>query len=197
MAGTNTSAIPITIYQVVGSSDALPQQRRMPEAASKTFHVGVPLVLSSGYLQESGAISTATPAIVGISSEAAHNLASAGVAPLGGSGTTYGSVPNQTSAVNVPMGAPMADGNVGTYIANNETIFQGVTDTAHTLAVTDVGSIFGLTKDTGTGQWFVDTTITATASGACVEALQLIDAVGVAGGKLSFRVLSAAQGLGL
>lgn len=197
MAGTQAKSIPFTIYQIVGSSDAAPQQRRMPEAASKTFHVGVPVVLSAGYIQESGAISSGTPAIIGMSSEPAHNLASAGVAPQGGSGVTYGSVQNQTSAVNVPIGAPMADGLCGVYIANNTTIFQGVTDDACTLAVTNVGVIYGLTKDTGTGQWFVDTTITSTGSGACVEVLQLIDAVGVVGGKVSFRVLDAAQGLGL
>ncbi len=197
MAGTQASAIPFTIFQVVGSSDALPQQRRMGEGASKTFHVGVPLVLSSGFLQESGAISSATPAIIGMSSEFAHNLATAGTAPFGGSGVTYGSVPNQSSAVNVPIGAPMADGNCGVYIANNTTIFQGKTDDACTLAATNVGVIYGLTKDTGTGQWFVDTTITTTGGGACVEVLQLIDAVGTVGGRVSFRVLDAAQGLGL
>lgn len=197
MAGTQTGAIPFTIFQVVGSSDALPQQRRMPEGASKTFSVGVPVVLSSGYIQESGAISTGTPAIVGFSSQYASNLTSAGVAPFGGSGTTYGKVQNQANAVNVPIGAPMADGNCGVYIANDETIMQGKTDDAHALAVTDVGSTFGLTKDTGSTFWFVDATITVVGSGAVLECLQLIDPVGTVGGRISFRVIGAAQGLGL
>jgi hypothetical protein len=197
MAGTQTGAIPITIFQVVGSANALPQQRRMPEGASKTFHIGVPVVLSSGYIQESGAITTATPAIIGFSSEAAHNLTSAGVAPIGGSGTTYGSVQNQTGAVNVPLGAPMADGNCGVFIANNETIMVGKTDDACTLAATQVGSQMGLTKDSGSGQWFVDSQIASGATGAVVEVLQLVDAVGTVGGRVSFRVILSAQGLGL
>lgn len=197
MPGTQTGAIPFTVYQVVGSSDALPQQRRMPEEASNTFKVGTPVVLASGYITDSGAISSGTPALVGFSSEFAHNLASSGVAPAGGSGTTYGSVQNQASAVNVPIGAPMADGNCGVFIANNETIMTGKTNDAHTLAVTDPGSTFGITKDSASGFWFIDTTITSPASGAVAECLQLVDPVGTVGGRISFRIISAAQALGL
>lgn len=197
MAGTQTGAIPFTVFQVVGSSDALPQQRRMPEEASNTFKVGTPVVLASGYITDSSAISSGTPALVGFSSEFAHNLASSGVAPAGGSGTTYGSVQNQASAVNVPLGAPMSDGNCGVYIANDETIMVGKTDDAHTLAVTDVGSTFGLTKDSASGFWFIDTTITVVGSGAVALGLQMVDPVGTVGGRLSFRIIDAARALGL
>lgn len=197
MAGTQTGAIPFTVWQVIGSSDANPLGRRLYEGASKTFKFGVPLILSSGYLQESGAITGATPAIVGFSQQPGSNLASAGVAPLGGSGTTFGSVQNQASAVNIPIGAPMADGLCGVWIAGNTTYFQGISDDAHTVAVTDVGATFGLTKDSGSGQWFIDTTITATGSGAVLECVGLVDAVGTVGGKLAVRMTNAAQALGL
>ena len=196
MPGTQTSAIPFTVYQTPGVGVSSPVINHAPEAASKTFHIGVPVVLSSGNLQESGAISTAVT-ILGFSAEAGHNLGTAGTAPVGGSGLTYGSVQNQTSAVNIPIGAPMADGTCMYFVGNNLTLFQGVTDAAHALIGTDVGSIFGLTKDTGTGQWFVDTTITTANGGAILEVVALIDAVGVLGGKVAFRVTNAGQTLGI
>jgi hypothetical protein len=163
-------------------------------------NAGVPVALASGYIQESGTISSTGNTIAGISQQAGDNLASAGAAPVGGSGLTYGKVPNQTSAVNIPIGAPMADGNTGVFIACDNTIFQGVTDGAHTNAVTDVGSIFGLTKDSTTGNWFVDTTITTAGGGACAEVTELIDAagigafgVGTTGGRVAFKIARVNQ----
>lgn len=191
-----TGAVPITIWQLLGSTAALPQQKRLPEGASKTFKVGVPVVLTTGAIAESGVI-TGAATIVGFSSEPAHNLTTLGTAPIGGSGTTFGSVPNQSSAVNVPIGAPMADGNCGVYIASNETIFQGKTASNYTITGATRGAIFGLTKDSGTAQWFVDTDITAANSGAILEVVDLVDPVGTVGGQVAFRVTNVSQAFNL
>lgn len=196
MPGINLTATPITVWKVKGNSDALPQLRRLLEVAALTVKIGTPVVVSAGYAIERTAIAAVSAIIAGFTTEAAHNLASSGVAPQGGSGLTYGSVQNQPSAVNIPVGAPMADGALGVDIADENTIFQGDTDTAHALAVTDVTAIYGLTKNAGNGQWFVDTTITVEAAGACVEVLELISPVGTLGGRVSFRVLNTYQQFG-
>jgi hypothetical protein len=132
--------------------------------------------------------------------EAAHNIGTSGTAPIGGSGSTYGSVPNQSAAVNIAIGSPMADGACGAYVANDLTWFVGVTDSSHTTVAGDVGSIFGLTKDTGTGQWFVDTTITSSGSGACVVVMEIVDpigtgnnGVGTTGGRVAFKFTGTYQ----
>jgi hypothetical protein len=237
MPGTNTAAIPFTVWQVVGSSDALPLTKRMPQKASLTIKRNTPVVVSSGYIIERTAISSTAGVIAGvcdqfgdnlasdgvasiggssviertaISSTAGviagvcdqfgDNLASDGVASIGGSSVTFGSVPNQSAAVNIPIGAPPNDGLIGVLIACDTTIFQGVTDAAHTTAATDIGSTFGITKDSTTGYWFIDTTITATASGACVIITDFVDPVGVGafgvgttGGRLAFKFIKAYQ----
>jgi hypothetical protein len=147
------------------------------------------LVLSSGYAVESAAISTAVK-ICGFSNEPSHNLAAAGV---GGLGATYGAVPNQPSAKIIIVGSPPQDGYIGCELAVEDTLFLGWTDSAHTLAVTDPGSIFGVTRDSTSGLWFVDTTITAAGSGAILECVQLYDAVGTVAGRIIFKVCKANQ----
>jgi hypothetical protein len=204
MAGTNTAAIPFTVWKVIGSSDALPLVRRLPQAATQTFNYGTPVSLVSGYLQATATITGTSIVIAGISQQAGDSIGTAGVAPVGGASLTYGSVPNQTSAVNIPMGAPMVDGNTGTLLASNTTWFVGCVDAAHTTAAADIGTIYGLTKDTTTNNWFVDTTITSAASGACVEVMEFVDPVGTGlngstttttGGRVAFRVTAAYQQL--
>lgn len=194
MPGTQAAPVPVGQYKVIGSSDALPLIRSLPQKASLTIKLGTPVVLSSGYLIERTAIDGATKVIAGFTLQAGDNLASDGTAPVGGSGITYGSVPNQASAKNIPIGAPPADGTMIIAVAADTNIFYAKTDDAHTVAVTDLGSIFGLTKDSTTGLWFVDTTITAAASGACVEVTDLIE-LGTVGGKVGFKVTRAYQQL--
>ncbi len=200
MPGTNTSAIPITVFRVLGASDSLPTQMRMAEVSSLTVNYGTPVRIVSGYVAEMDTIDGTDDLILGFTSEGSHTLGTSGTAPQGGSGTTYGSVPNQASAKNIPIGAPMADGTLGVFLAQDDTIFVGVTDAAHTTIITDIGSTFGLTKDSTTSNWFVDTTITSTASGACVLCTDIVDpigtgnaGVGAAGGRIAFRVLGAYQ----
>ena len=195
MPGTQTAPIPIVIWKVIQASDQLPHVQRLPEKAALVVKRGTPVVLSSGYAIERGAISSVATAIVaGITDEFSHNLAADGTAPVGGSGLTYGSVQNQPAAVNIPMGAPMADGNLGTIIASDENIFRAKTDSAHTTVAADLGSIFGLTKDATSGLWFIDTTIVTAATGSLVEITEIIE-LGVVGGQLAFRFARASQQL--
>lgn len=188
MAGTY--AIPFTVYNVTGVNGANPRGRRLPEKASLTLLTGTPVALSSGYLIERTAIDGVTKVIAGITQEFAHNLTSDGVAKT----LTYGAVQNQSSAVLIPLGAPLSDGNLGIWTADDNSWFIGATDDAHTNAVTDVGSIFGLTKASN-GFWYVDTTITVAASGACAEIMKLVDPAGTVNGKVAFKITRAYQQL--
>lgn len=194
MPGTQANAIPIIVYKVLGTSDATPMTLRMPEKASLAIKRGTPVVVSSGYIIERTAIDGTTKVVAGISGESGHSLGSDGTAPIGGSGSTFGNVPNQASAVNVAIGSPPADGNIEVVLAGDDTIFVAKTDDAHTVAVTDIAAIYGLTKDTASGQWFVDTTITTAGGGACVEVTELVE-TGVVGGKVAFHFTRAYQQL--
>jgi len=190
MAGTQTAPIPFSIFKVLNASDALPTIQKLPEKAALQIKFGTPVVLSSGYLIERTAISSvATAIIAGISGEAGHNLTADGTAQ---GGMTYGSVQGQPAAVNIAIGSPFADGTLLTLLAVDESIFRGKTDAAHTVAVTDIGTLVGLTKDATSGLWFVDTTIVTAATGSCVEITELIEP-GVVGGQVAFRFTKAAQ----
>lgn len=191
MPGTQTGAIPITVRRLLNVNAVTPPSDRFLEDVTQTFKRGVPVALVLGLLQEAGTINGVAVTFVGFSDEFGHNLTVAGTAK----DLTYGNVQNQPSAVLIPVGAPLSDGRCQVNIASDLVIFQGKTDDAHALAVSDIGKIFGLTKDTASGQWFVDTTITAAASGACVEVMTIIDPVGTVGGRVSFRVTQAYQQL--
>lgn len=191
MAGTGSgSTLPITVYQVKGTPHALPQQKRLLEDESETFKTGTPVVVSSGYLIASPTLSSALK-IAGISSEAAHNLTTQGVPQT----LTYGSVQNQPSAVNIPLGAPLSDGCCGVFIADDNTIFVADSDST-AIAAADVGAIYGITADSN-GQWFIDKTITAAASGAIAEVVALVDEIGTAYGRVAFRITNAGQQFGI
>lgn len=191
MPGTGSgTTIPITVYQVKGNSDALPQTKRLLENAGETFMIGVPVYVdSSGYLAVSPTINT-TNVIAGFSQEFGHDLATDGTPKT----LTYGSVQNQPNAVNIPAGAPLSDGACGVFIADENTIFQGESDSGVT-AQDQIGDLAGLTADTN-GQWFVDKTITSAGSGAIVEIVALIDPAGTAYGKVAFRITRAGQQFG-
>lgn len=197
MAATAGVAIPIKSWKVLNAGTSNPTMRRLPEKAGQTFLIGTPVRVeaASGFLIANPAIvSVATAIVAGIAAEFGHNLAASGV----GASLTYGSVQNQSAAVLIPVGAPLSDGQCGLTVATDENIFIGllggsVTDADGTTAQTDVGAIFGLTKDATTNYWYVDKDITTTAGGACVEVVELIDAVGVLHGKVGFRFTHAAQ----
>ena len=191
MPGTQAGAIPITVRRLMNVNAVTPPSDRYLEDVTQTFKRGVPVCLVLGLIQESGTIDGVDDTIAGFSDEFGHNLTVAGTAQ----NLTYGNVQNQPSAVLIPVGAPLSDGRVQVNIASNLVHFIGKTDDAHALAVADIGSLFGLTKDVASGQWFVDTTITTSAGGGLVEVTHLVDPVGTVGGRVEFRITDVYQQL--
>lgn len=193
-------AVPIKVWKVLGAGDAQPQIRRLPEDDAETFKEGTPVMVDRttnvGYLIANPAItSIATAVIAGFSLEAGSNLTTRGVPKT----LTYGSVPNQASAVIIPIGAPLNDGKCGVALALDTTLFKGRLKNGqgsdHTLVVTDLLAKFGLTIDTN-GYWMVDSSKSTAAGGACVEIVEFIDPVGTVSGLVAFRVTTAAQQFG-
>lgn len=180
-------AIPIKAFKVIGAGDAQPQIRRFLEDDAETFKEGTPVVVyTSGYLIESPTLSSALK-IAGFSTEPASDLTTDGTPET----LSYGNVPNQSSAKKIPVGAPLNLGDCGVLLACDTTIFVAKCVDSHTVAVTDLGLIYGLTKDTN-GYWFIDTSITDASSGAICEITDLID-LGIAGGRVGFRITHAGQ----
>lgn len=134
--------------------DAFPAMDRFPEKGSQTFKIGVPLHLSSGYLQEvsfSGA-----DIIYGISSEAGNDLSGDGTADEGAS---QGTPPNQSSAKIIPVGAKFKDGNIGIYLADGQTVFSIMLEDGEVFTqalIINPATLYGITKDSGSGFWFID-----------------------------------------
>lgn len=152
---------------------------RLIEELTQTFKQGTPVAITAadGGIkawdgttgQAFAAFSTARiGAIIGISYEAASNLAATGsgaptpLSPFVGVGAvagTFGSVPNQASAKNIAHGAPLNDGRVGFIVNVANLVFSatfGNNGNAATPANTDVGKQYGLTVDTGGNFWYVD-----------------------------------------
>jgi hypothetical protein len=144
---------------------------RTPEAATQTFKLGVPTRLVGGFIQE--CTFAAADTVYGVSSEQAHNYTNAGgnVPPgiypfpppnIDLNDPAAGPPPNQPSAVVIPIGAALRDGNCGNYGANGQTVFTIALKVGQvfTQALLIPGTLYGLTKDGTSGFWFLDTTVT-------------------------------------
>lgn len=154
------ASVYIPIAPLRSSGLGFPLMDRGPEAASKTFKIGVPLSLVSGYLQETD---FATDTIVhSFSSEQAHNLTAAGTAQDASEGTPI----NQPNAKITPVGAWIRDGLVGYYAADGKSTFLISLKDGQTFsqALVTSGALYGLTKDGTTGLWYLDTADTAGAN---------------------------------
>lgn len=164
------SAIPILPVESISGNQF--RANRIIEEATQTFLAGTPVSLASGdgglQAWNGTTYSQAQGAICGISYEAASNLASTGkgaptpFSPLTGLGATltFGSVPNESAAVNIPHGAPFNDGRCGLILATTDTIFSGIlgnNGSTATPAATNVGKAYGLTIDSNSKYWYVDT----------------------------------------
>ena len=196
------TAIPIQPVKTISGNQWA--ARRIIEENAQTFKLGtvVALAADGGILAWAGATLTgAVGSPVGISYEAASNLASTGLgapvpnSPVTGLGATlsFGSVPNESSAKNIPHGAPINDGRVGFIVALADTVFSatfGNAGAAATPAFTDVGVSYGLTIDTGANFWYVDKSKTGASAAVKVVGLDLRDA-SVAGARVLFQFLSS------
>lgn len=182
------------------------------EDATQTYLDGTPVELhttsTSNYVRAWDG-TTFTEGILGIDVAPANNLATAGLGapsqPFGsvgvGAGLFYGSVPNQSSAHNIPPGAPMVDGRRVVYFANRTNIFEAQIDSASgATSVTStsmIGKAFGLTKD-ATGHWYVDVDKVTDGTNTCVVVTQLNpnDPVGTAEGRVWFVFQAAVVQVG-
>lgn len=163
------SAIPILPVGSVSGNQF--RATRLIEEATQTFQLGTPVSIASGDGGvQAWVANTQGPGqggICGISYEAASNLSSTGKGaptpfqPFTGPGTTitFGSVPNESSAVNIPHGAPLNDGRVGLIIPAPDVVFSAIlgnNGNPVTPATTDVGKQYGLTIDSNSKFWYVD-----------------------------------------
>jgi hypothetical protein len=199
------TAVPIQPVKTVSGNQ--PAARRFIEDATQTFKLGTPVAIAAadgGIIAWNGTtVLTGNGAVVGISYEAASNLASTGLGapqpnqPVTGLGAavTFGSVPNEASAKNIPHGAPLNDGRVGIFLAAfQDTIFSATlgnngntANWADSLLSTG-GALAGLTIDSGANFWYVDLNKT---NEVRIVGRDLRDPIG-AGNRVLFQFLSTA-----
>lgn len=177
-----------------------------PEKAGQTFLQGSPVQLNAGLVQAwDGA--TVAAGIAGIALMDASNLGSDGLgfptpfspSPFPGTTSTFGSVPNQPSAVNIADGAPFSLGGTTFAQATNQTLFRGQTDNNTGAATTptkaNVGTLYGLTKDAN-NNWYVDFAKTTVGTNTVVEMVDLDPIDGsIANARIIFKIVVAAQQL--
>lgn len=131
---------------------------RAPEAASKTFKQGVPVVLSSGNVQE--AAFGGSELVYGFSAEPAHNLTAAGTAQ---DGYSEASPQNQPSAKIIPVGAWIRDGKCGIYRATADAVFAAMLKDGQVFTQALVSTTrYALIKDGTSGFWYIDNTDSGT-----------------------------------
>lgn len=173
-----------SIIQVQNKANTTPFTYANPELAGQTFKSGAPLMLdATGFTKEWDA-ATFTNAILGVSESFGQSLGSNGAGapsfPWGGiTGTgalqTYGSVPNQPSAVNIALGTPVVDGRTLFTSPGVDNVYEALFDNAagnvagdYTPAQTDIGKLYGLTKDAN-GYWYVDKNKATAGTNTCVQ----------------------------
>lgn len=137
------------------------QHDRWPEAASQTFRLGRILKSSSGNLTASDTADpwTAADVVVGVASEAGHNLTTAGTAEPA---TSEGTPRNQPSAKIFAKGAWIKDGKCGFYPANGTNVFEASLQSGQTFSQSLVvaGSYYAIKFDSTTGFHYIDSTDT-------------------------------------
>jgi hypothetical protein len=174
------------------------------EELGQTFLYGMPLypVAADGGAAIWTGVVGAGNLILGIAMQNAQNLGTTGAgAPIGfspilGPGSTIGSYAangNQALAVITPPMVPMTDGYTYWATAAPTTVFRaklgsssGSTNPVAT-AFTQRGVTYGLTKDTITNYWFVDTN---KANSVVVVGFDQLDPIGTVGGHVFFSFLS-------
>lgn len=212
MAGPNVS-----YHQPIGAVETTtgltPLTLSIPEKSGQTFKIGVPVQLNAGYIQQWDG-TTLTNAIAGFNLIPAANLATNGAGipgafgQIGPPGTiqTYGNVPNQTSAVNIAVGAPITDGRTLLESSVDNNIFEATFDSStgtvaanYTPTLAMIGTQFGLTVD-ASGQFYVDNgkTTAGTNTAVVMVGINPIDQTATGGvyivnARVRFQVLSAAR----
>lgn len=164
MAANLANHAPILVFQT--TTNTTEQTQDYLEASGQTFLTGTPVELSAGFCQAWDG-TTVVRGILGISETPGANLGTNGAGAPGAFGSigfpgatpTYGSVPNQASAVNIPAGVTFATGSTTVAQAVPTTIFVAQVDNsaagAYTPSNANVGVQYGLTIDAN-GNWYID-----------------------------------------
>ena len=198
---------PITVVETIsGNTD---NTDSINERLSQTFLAGTPVQLNAGTVQAwDGA--TVAAGVAGVAMEDAHNLASSGLGAPGaftgvgfpGTGTTFGSVPNEPSAVNIPRGAPFVTGQILFNKAIDDTIFAAMFDNSTlgtsvgaTPTQATIGGHFGLTADlTAPIYWYVDGAKVTDGANTVVEVVGISTVTGfIPNGIVFFKFLRSAS----
>lgn len=189
MANPNINThIPITIVGTLSGN--APAVFNYVETQGKSFLNGTPVSLSSGAiiawsgtpaLNSAGAsanLITGVCLVGGLN----YSVTGASVSPLFGSigfpgGTpTFGTVPNQSSAVNLLHGSLLANGLTLTAQAAPDTVFEAMIDASgggvYNLTTSNIGQQFGLTVDSS-GYWYIDTNKTTVGTNTVLTILSL------------------------
>lgn len=183
------------------------------ETSGQTFLRGTPVSLSSGAVIAWGGTTALNSAgasanlILGIAAIPAFNYAVTGASapqppygPIGfpGGTPTFGSVPNQSSAVNLLHGSPFANGLSLVQQAYEDTIFEAMVDASSASTFnatnTNIGAQFGLSKDSS-NLWYVDLAKTTVGTNTCLTILSLnpfdyasgSNVNGIVNGRVRFR----------
>lgn len=206
----------LSYHQPIGSVETYnnntPLTASIVEQSGQTFKLGVPVQLNAGFIRQWDG-TTIAAAIAGFSLIPGSNLATSGAgapgpfAQIGPPGTiqTYGNVPNQASAVNIAVGAPITDGRTLFEASIGNTVFEATFDNStgtnaasYTPLFSQIGTTFGLTVD-ASGQFYVDNGKT-TAGTNTVVTLVGINPIDLATGttaivnaRVRFTVLPAAK----
>lgn len=207
----------LAYHQPIGTVETVTGLTPFPisllEKAGQTFKYGVPIQLSAGFAQQwDGA--TLAAAIAGFSLTTGLNLGTNGKGAPGafsqigppGSIQTYGNVPNQPSAVNIAVGAPISDGRTLAESSVGSNIFEATYDNSagavaadYTPTQAQIGTQFGLTIDAN-GQFYVDGNKVTPGTNTVVTMVGInpIDQTAVGGvyivnARVRFQVLAAAR----
>lgn len=141
---------PIRLYRSMG--EGFPLMKNPPEAATQTFVLGVPLVITAGAAQECAF--GGAEIVYGVSAEAGHNLTVAGTPEE----LSIGTPPNMPLGRITPIGAPVKNGTVICYAANGLNEFSVSLFLGQVYTPAMIGVNYGLTKDGVTGFWYLDNT---------------------------------------
>ena len=188
----------------------------LSEAAAQTFFQGVPVQLNGSHFVQKWDGATFAAGLLGFALAPGLNLPSAGAGTPGGfsqvgppgTTTTYGSVPYQASAVNIPLGAPPSDGRTYFEAANDDTIFEAQFDNSagavaadYTPTLADIGKQYGLAFD-ASGYAYVNKALATpgTNTNVIIVGINPVDLVQggtpntwIPGARVRFQVIPAAQ----
>lgn len=201
MAATLADHMEIRAVKTVSGNS--PRTTAIGEKSAQTFLSGVPVqVAASGFVQEwDGA--TVANGVAGFARIAGSNYATNAKGAPGVFGSvgapatisTFGTVQNQASAVNIAHGAPFADGRTLFEMAVSDTIFEAQIDDSTGAAILStqamIGTKRGMTKD-ATGHWYVDLSKNNL---VIIIGFNPADAIGTSGARAWFTILDSAQQL--